>query len=156
MSTVTATISAPPGVNITLTSAPYYILGSGSDGGGSGMDPGGVQYSRLWATSPYVVGAVPLLALPGIVQATMKVYTYEDPNAGGDQSQLQTDLTTLIGAYTEPVFTIQFNIGDATYKWQCYCADYQIDAFPMLTVFGYTLGTTFQFPRQPIALEGPV
>jgi hypothetical protein len=153
VSTVTATITPNPGSNLTITSAPYYILGQESSG--SGMDPGGVQFSRLWATSPYVAGGVPVLTVAGMSQATMKVYTYEDPNSG-TQAQLQTDLGTLIDAFTAALFTIQFNIGNATYKWQGYCADYQIDAFPMLTVFGYTLGTTFIFPRQPIALEGPV
>jgi hypothetical protein len=149
VTTVSATISGSPG--LTLTSAPYFIWGGTGDGP-SGMDPGQVINSRIWATSAFVAGAVQVWSVPGEVAATLKVYVYETT----DQTDLRTDLTSLIDAFQQPSYTLAFDIGGATYSWSCANADYAIDAFPIIAVVGLCLGVTFDIPRSPIPVSGPI
>jgi hypothetical protein len=149
---VSATISlagATPST-LSLTDAPYEIDGTAT---GSGLDVGQVVYSRVWATSAYMAGAVQVWSVPGMVAATLKMYVY---NTASDQVQLQTDLTTLINAFTQEGFVLSFTVGGATYSWACNNADYQIDPWPLQAIIGTRLGVTFDIPRQPIAVAGPV
>lgn len=158
MSTVSATISrtslslAP----LTITGGNPYFIDGGGDGGPSGLDIGQVVNSRIWATSAFVGGAVQVWSVPGMAAATLKMYVVEQPSLGEDQLDLEEDLATLIFAFTQPTYTLTFNIGDAIYAWPCYNADYQIDPWPMLAVNGYALGVTFDFPRSPYPTEGPI
>lgn len=151
MTTVVASISTTDG-SLTLTSAPYEILGAESTGG-SGLDIGQVQFSRVWATSAYVAGGVQVLSIPGMVSATLKMYVYDT-----SQANVQTDLATLIEAFTQDTYTLTFEVGDATYEWTCYNADYQIDPWPLIAVIPTTprLGVTFDIPRSPVPLQGPI
>jgi hypothetical protein len=133
---------------LTLTTAPYEIDGTET---GSGLDVGQVVQSRLWATSPYVAGAVQVLSVPGVVAATLKMFVHDT-----SQSGMQTDLTNLIDAFCQPSYTLTFTVGGAEYSWLCNNADYQIDPWPLQAVIGNRLGVLFDIPRQPIALAGPI
>jgi hypothetical protein len=144
---VSITVSATVG-GLTLTSAPYFLDG-GEGAGASGLDPGQTIYSRVWATSAYVAGAVQVMSVAGMVAETLKVFVYEATDTDASQGQLQTDLNALIAAFTVPSYTLTFNLGDAAYSWTCNNADYAIDAFPALSVFGPALGVTFDIPRMP-------
>lgn len=147
MTTVSATISS--GGGLTLTSAPYFIQGNETEDA-SGFDPGQTQYSRIWATSPYVAGAVPVLVVPGIVPATLKMYVYD-----ATQADIQADLDALISAFTASTYTLTFTVDTATYEWTCYCADYQPAPFPMEAIIGLMWPITFDIPRSPVPVSGP-
>jgi len=138
---------------LNLTSAPYYL--DGGDGTGpSGWDAGQVINSRIWATSGYVNGAVQVWSVEGEVAATLKVFVFETVEAGW--GQLQTDLATLITAFKQPSYTVTLTIDAATFAWSCTNADYAIDAFPKVAVLGLQLGVTFDIPRSPIPVSGPI
>ena len=144
-----STASSP----LTLTSAPYYV--DGGDGAGpSGWDAGQVIKSRVWATSAYVPGGVEVLSVAGMVAATLKVFVYETTGAGW--GQLETDLTTLIDAFDQSSYTVTLTIDAATFAWTCADADVQIDGFSRLAVIGLALGVTFDIPRSPVPVSGPI
>lgn len=145
MTTVTATVTG----GITLTSAPYFIEGQES-ADASGIDPGQTQFSRVWATSAYVGGAVPVFVVPGIVQATLKMYVYD-----ATQADIETDMDALVAALTQASYTLSITVDGATYAWTCYCADYQPAPFPIVAVLGLQWPITFDIPRSPYPVSGP-
>lgn len=148
MTTVSATVTTS-GSPLTLTSYPYFIQGQES-GDASGLDPGQTQFSRVWATSAYVGGAVPVLTVPGVVTTTLKMYAYDLT-----QADIEADLAILIAAFTQSTYTLTINIDAATYAWTCYCADYQPAAFPIIAVLGLQWPITFDIPRSPYPSSGP-
>lgn len=145
MTTVSATVTG----GVTLTSAPYFIEGQES-ADASGFDPGQTQFSRIWATSAYVGGAVPVFVVPGIVQATLKMYVYDT-----SQANIEADMATLIDVFTASSYTLTVNVDAASYAWTCYCADYQPAAFPIVAVLGLMWPITFDIPRSPYPVSGP-
>jgi hypothetical protein len=135
---------------------PYYIdggsdSGAGGGNGGSGLQPGQVVKSRVWATSPYVAGGVQVLSVAGIVTTTAVICVDADSHA-----DLQSDLTTLMTAVEQSSYTLSITFDSTTYAWSCFDADYQIAPFPMQFVFGYFLPVTLTIPASPTPVSGPV
>lgn len=138
---------------LVLTNSPY-ALGAGDGTGPSNFSPGQVVYSRVWATSAYVAGAVQVWSVPGEVSASLKVWITETAAAGWPQ--MMTDLTALIDAFQQSAYVLSLDIGGQTFAWNCVNADYEIDDYPMEAVVGLQLGATFTIPRSPIPVSGPV
>lgn len=155
MSTVTATISrtllSEP--TLSITSAPYEIMGN-ENANNSGFDIGQTVFSRVWATSAYVGGAVQVMSVPGMVSATLKLYIYDTTAL-----LVEEDLAVLLFAFGQATYTLTFSIDSAIYAWTCYNADYQIDPWPLEAVVGpnlFRLGITLDIPRSPYPVLGPI
>lgn len=135
--------------SLSLVTPPLSILGGTGDA--SGIDPGQVQFNRVWATSPYVAGGVNTLTVAGVVAATFQVWV----KSTSQLSDLDY-IALLIEAFTQQTYTLTLVLDSATYEWNCYCADYDIGKFPVISVIGLAYLCTFVVPRSPIPVLGPI
>lgn len=109
---------------------------------------GNVTWDRKQVSSPVVDGEVTTYRRKMNVQDNLAVYVSADT-----QANLFTKIRTLIDAFTQDRYTLQFNIGGAVIQWDCESADYsvQIDNAHMKAMYAKV---TFMFIRKPNALSG--
>jgi len=114
-----------------------------------GMDPGEVVQRQDWAKSPYVDGGALLSSVDDIATGVLSVEV-----KGTSESDLQTKVTTLITAFKQITYTLDFNLNSTSWKWTCYRANRLMDVnFPF-----YLSNLTvchFHFTRQPTPVSGP-
>lgn len=158
MTTVAATVSRTSlGLGaLSLTTAPYYLFQDSPKA--SGLDPGQVVKSRIWATSPYVPGGIEVFSMPGITTMNLHVGVQDT-----SQAATLTDIDTLVTAFSQAGgYTLSASIGTGAsvgvFAWTCYDADYSIDPYPIDSVVPTSpmYGVHFVIPRSPIPVSGPI
>lgn len=109
---------------------------------------GTVQWDRKTVSSPWVDGDITVSRRRGNVQDNISVYV-----TGTSQANLQSNIATLIAAFTQNRYTLQIQIGDATYAWDCETADYSIQMDTVHFHARYVV-VTFTIPHKPALLVG--
>jgi len=109
---------------------------------------GTVQWERQTASAPWVEGDVTVSRRRGNVSESLRVYA-----AGSDQSNLQSNIATLVNAFTQDRYTLQIQIGNANWAWDCEAADYSMEMETTHLNALYVV-CNFMVPRRPIALAG--
>lgn len=129
------------GGDLYINASPYRLVGPTVMGSS-------VQWERKTASSPWVDGDVTVARRRPSVRDTVSVYV-----TGTDQANMQTNITTLVTAFTQDRYTLQIQIGNANWAWDCEAADYSVQ---METVHMYQkyVVCTFEVIRRPIALAG--
>lgn len=122
---------------INLDDHENYIIASDSFAGSA------MVWRRNQVTSPYVAGKFTASAIPDQVTESVNVYVL-----GESQTELQINLANLIDAVSQPAFELQWSADNATYIWECDCADYTID-FVNTNLYARQLSVKLQIPRNP-------
>lgn len=129
--------------DLTLSSAPYRILRRD-------YDPGATSLRRQVATSPYIAGGVVVDAVADIGQGSLTVLT-----TSTSQANLRSALSTLVAAFTQASWELQVSYDGSVYRWACNAADYAPD-WSFTPFDRWQWPVRFTFPRQPIAVSGPI
>jgi hypothetical protein len=109
---------------------------------------GTVQWDRRTVNSPWVEGDITVSRRRGNTMENLVVYV-----SGSSQSDLQSNIATLVSAFNQNRYTVQIQIGNANWAWDCEAADYSVQMdTPHINAL-YVV-CTFNIPRKPIALAG--
>lgn len=115
-----------------------------------GLDTGEVQQRQDWAKSPFVSGGSLMSTIDDVTNATLAVEVF-----GTSDSDLQTKVTTLVTAFKQIVYTLDWNVNGSSYKWNCFKANRKVETnFTMY--LGHLTICHFTFPRQPDPVSGPI
>lgn len=126
--------------NLDINDHVSYVLSYGILGANT-------SWERNQVKSQWVDGDVTVSRRRGNVIEPMVFHVY-----GNDQSDLQSNISTLIDAFIQDSFTMTIDLDGSTYQYSCESADHSVE-------WGYKMHSamttvTFQVPRKPIALAG--
>lgn len=131
------------GGNLSVAAAPFQLAAAE-------LDPGALTWRRQMVTSPFVAGAIEVNAVKDIAKGQCAVIV-----TGANAATIQTNLATIIAAFTQSTYELHITISGSDYGWTCFRADYGV-------VFDFPLSNNaralakFQFPRKPVQVAGPV
>lgn len=115
------------------------------------LNAGQVSWRRSLVRSPFVDGAYETNAVRELVEGgTIAV----DVNAA-NQTTLQSRVTTLINAFSQSTYELHVTLDGIEWAWTCMRADYAVGVASDDIRFGLTAPVAFQFPRQPVPVNGP-
>jgi len=109
---------------------------------------GTVQWDRKQVSSPVADGDFTIHRRKTNVTETLTVYV-----TGSDLADMFTNIRTLISAFSQDRYTLQFNVGSAVIQWDCEAAEYSVE---MDNVHLHALYTkvNFNIPRKPNPISG--
>lgn len=109
---------------------------------------GTVAWDRQQVSAPWVDGEITVARRRGNVMEPLAVYV-----AGTNQSSLNSNIQTLIAAFTQDRYTLSITIGGQQHDWDCESADYsvQVSAPHLKSLY---VPVTFQIMRKPAPLTG--
>jgi hypothetical protein len=107
-----------------------------------------VQWDRKTVSAPWVDGDVTVARRRGNVMEQVSVYVL-----GTSVSDLNTNMSTLISAFTQDRYGLQIGIGGQDFSWDCECADYQVE-WDNVHIHALQVKVTFNIPRKPVPLAG--
>lgn len=115
-----------------------------------GLVPGEVIQRQEWAKSPFVHGGALLSSVDDIATGSVDVEV-----KGSSRADLQTKVTTLIAAFKQLTYVLDFDLDGTAWTWLCYKANRAMDMnFPMY--LGNLTICHFHFARQPTPQAGPI
>lgn len=112
---------------------------------------GTMSWTKNQITSPYTDGAFTVNRTRGQVTEPVTVEVL-----GETDTDLQTNLATLINAFSQDSFVLLIGIGAANYQYQCEAADVQLARWTVSGMLFKQQQVVFQVPRQPVAILGGV
>lgn len=112
--------------------------------------PGQVQWQRQQVSSPWVDGAY---TVNRHREQVMEELTFEVK--GSSDANLQTNLGTIVAAFSQANFTITSTFNGTAYAWACEAADYQV-VWDGPRHVAKQLQVRFTVPRSPIPTSGPI
>lgn len=140
---VIAKVSRPVlgGGDLYINTGDYRLVGYTQMGGT-------VQWDRKQASAPWVEGDVTVSRRRTNVSESVRVYV-----TGTDQSDMQTNIATLVDAFTQDRYTLQIQIGNTNWAWDCEAADYSVEMETAHLNSLYVM-CSFLVPRRPLMLAG--
>jgi hypothetical protein len=140
----TAVITRPilGGGDLNFNDHTNYVLAGPNVMGGT------VQWDRQTVSAPWVDGDITVARRRGNVMDQITIYV-----TGSDQSALNSNISTLISAFTQDRFGMQISTGGANHAWDCECADYQVE-WDTVHVYAKYVKVTFTIPRKPVPTAG--
>jgi len=115
-----------------------------------GLDPGEVMQRQDWAKSPFIHGGALMSSVDDIATGKLDVEVF-----GSSRADIQTKVTTLIAAFKQLYYVIDFDLDGTSWSWLCYRANRAMDAnFPFY--LGNLTVCHFGFARQPTPQAGPI
>ena len=129
------------GSDLDINSGHYRVAGPAVFGGT-------VQWDRRQVSTPVADGDFTTHRRKTNVTETLKIYVN-----GDDLSDMYSNIRTLVSAFVQDRFTLQFNIGSAVIQWDCEAAEYSVlvDTVHMHALYAEV---TFAVPRKPNPLSG--
>lgn len=109
-----------------------------------------VTYDRQTVSSPYVNGDITVHRRRGTVSEKFSVYVL-----GDTQTELQTNIRTLIQAFSQDKFNLSLMLDGIEWSYMCEASDYQVE-WANTNFFAQKVKVTFTLLRSPIALVGGV
>lgn len=117
------------------------------------FEPGEVTWKRHEVESAFVHGEYEISAVKKSENIEATIYVF-----GASQVELQTNVDTLIDAFTQRTFTLTADYGDSgvLWKWNCRRANYKWRQNAWTPSSANAAATVFlSFPRHPIPVAGP-
>lgn len=116
----------------------------------AGLDilSGTVSWQRQQVSAPWVDGDVTVARRRSSVMEPLTVYV-----AGTNQADLNTNIGTLLAAFTQDRYTLSIAIGSQQHDWDCEAADYSVKINTVYVKSVY-VPVTFQIMRKPVPLTG--
>jgi hypothetical protein len=142
--TVVAKVTRPliGGGDLDINDHDKYVLA------GSSTMSGSVNWERQQVSAPWVDGDFTIARRRGNTTENISVYV-----SGTDQADLNTNIGTLIGAFTQDRYTLMITIGTQQHAWDCEAADYTVEMDTPHFVAKYVV-VKFAIQRKPVALSG--
>lgn len=109
-----------------------------------------VTYDRQTVSSPYVNGDITVHRRRGSVNEKFAVYVL-----GDTQTELQTNVRTLISAFSQNKFNLVLLLDGIEWSYVCEASDYQVE-WSNAHFFATKVKVVFNLLRSPIALVGGV
>ena len=114
------------------------------------LNPATVIYRRAQVTSPFVEGRFTTNRVLDAVEATMEIDVL-----GSSHSNLQSNIASLVAAFSADTYVISITIDGATYSWDCEAADYAM-LWAHERMHALRVPMRFAFQRQPTPAGGPI
>lgn len=112
---------------------------------------GTMTWTKNQITSPYVDGATTVNRTRGQVTEPVTIEVL-----GTSDTVLQTNMATLINAFSQDSYDLLIAIGAANYQYQCEAADVQQARWTVSGLLFKQQQIVFQVPRQPVPILGGV
>jgi hypothetical protein len=116
----------------------------------NGLETGEVIQRQDFAKSAFVAGGALLSTVDDLAQESVQVEVL-----GTSDADLSTKLTTLVTAFKQTFYTLDWNINGTSYKWNCFKANRKV-ATDFTMYLGHLTICTFTFQRQPDTVSGPI
>lgn len=110
---------------------------------------GAVQWERTQVGAPWVDGQFTTERHRTNTTESLSVYV-----AGSSMSNLDTNIGTLIAAFSQDRYTFQLVVGGANHAWDCEAADVQQVLYDTTHAVAKYVTVTLSIPRKPIPLAG--
>lgn len=109
---------------------------------------GTVSWDRRQVSSPWVEGDITVSRRRTNVMDQITVYV-----DGANMAGVNTNLQTLITAFTQDRYTLSITVGSQQFAWDCEAADYQV-TYDTPHLKSLYVPVVFTVPRRPVALSG--
>lgn len=111
---------------------------------------GNINYNRVEASSVFMDSSVTIFRTLPKVQEQIQIEVL-----GSSQAALQTNIGTLIQAFSQNSFTMTITLGGQVWQYLCEAADRQM-TWSGPRFIARQVQITFMMPRHPIPLQGPM
>lgn len=118
------------------------------------LDTGAMTWRKTKVTAAYVDGdfMVNRVKDESVGKCTIVFNGY---NVYSDHTQLQLDMETVIGAFSQISYDFHITLDGASYAWKCRCADYALK-YNRKMIHALSPEIVFTFDRHPVPVAGLV
>lgn len=129
---------------LSIHSGAYRIVGA------DGLDPGGIQWERKSAGSPWVHGEYPVHQRKRNSRGAIRVKV-----TAATQSDLNSAKAALLDAFYQFQYDLTVVIDGQTYSWRCFAADATVGMADERWM-NKNIEVNLMFDRLPTPLQGPI